>query len=442
MVAVVGPQASAASTYPARPSTNYPLAGEYIKISGKVPPARRPIGLQRYVKGAWTTVAASRTKARGNYSFAVRAYATPFLYRTYAPRIKKKRKTYPLRYSNNVRVAGVRPTFTMSFAGAPVGQLRDGTVGTTPALVAFRPARVGAGVTIQRLVGGSWKSVVTGGRQDSNGVFRFQTKAGSANSPATFRAVTSPARGVAAVYSRPMRPTYFSDKWRDDFSGSALDGAKWQTRVQPRFGRRLCSSPDPSMVKVGRGVVTLRIARTAERKTKTCPYGYFKNAMIGTAEATPGFSATYGFFAARMKFQAGRGQHGAFWLQGPATNGAEIDVAEYFGDGRPDGGFANFVHYTDRSGALHSSGGTKSVKTILGTGRSPSNSWHVYSVEWSPSGYVFRVDGTPTFSTNKPIVASAKEGLILSLLSSDWELPALNTTSTSMSVDWVRAWQR
>jgi hypothetical protein len=442
MLAMTGTQASAASTFPARPSTNYPLAGESVRISGKVPPARRPIGLQRYSKGRWVSIAASRTRRGGNYVFAVRAYRTAFLYRTYAPKTKAKHKKYPLRYSNAVRVAAVRPSFAMSFSGAPVGQLRNGTTGTTPALAVFRPARVGAGVTIQRLVAGSWKSVSTGGRQDRQGVYRFQLNAGSAQSPARFRAVTSPARGVAAVYSAAVTPPYFSEKWRDDFAGSALNGSKWQTRTQPRFGRRLCSSPDPSMVRVGGGVATLRIARTAAPKSKACPYGVFKNAMIGTAEATPGFSGTYGFYAARMKFQSGQGQHGAFWLQGSGATGAEVDVAEYFGDGRPDGGFGNYVHYTDRNGTLHSAGGVRPVKALLGAGHTPANGWHVYSVEWSPSGYVFRLDGTPTYSTNKPIVASAKEGMILSLLSSDWELGALRSTASSVQVDWVRAWQR
>ena len=164
--------------------------------------------------------------------------------------------------------------------------------------------------------------------------------------------------------------------------------------------------------------------------------------MIGTAEASPGFSATYGVFAARVKFQKGQGQHGAFWLQGPSPRGAEIDVAEYFGEGRPDGGLGSYVHYTDRFGKLHTSGGTRSVKGILGAGRTPASGWHVYSVEWSPSGYIFRMDGIPTFATNKPFVATAREGMILSLLSSDWELPALKSTASPMQVDWVRAWQR
>ena len=30
---------------------------------------------------------------------------------------------------------------------------------------------------------------------------------------------------------------------------------------------------------------------------------------------------------------------------------------------------------------------------------------------------------------------------MLSLLTSDWELPALNTTRSTMKVDWVRVWQ-
>ena len=51
-----------------------------------------------------------------------------------------------------------------------------------------------------------------------------------------------------------------------------------------------------------------------------------------------------------MKFQSGRGQHGSFWMQRAAPNSAEIDVAEYFGDGRADGGISNFVHRTAPDG--------------------------------------------------------------------------------------------
>ncbi len=57
-----------------------------------------------------------------------------------------------------------------------------------------------------------------------------------------------------------------------------------------------------------------------------------------------------------------------------------------------------------------------------------------------PRGYVFRMDGHVTMRTSKARVG-CPEYLVLSLLTSDWELPALNTTKSTMKVDWVRAWQ-
>ena len=48
----------------------------------------------------------------------------------------------------------------------------------------------------------------------------------------------------------------------------------------------------------------------------------------------------------------------------------------------------------------------------------------MFSVEWSPGGYVFRIDGRETWRTSAG-VSRRPEYLILSLLSSDYELPGL-----------------
>ena len=162
--------------------------------------------------------------------------------------------------------------------------------------------------------------------------------------------------------------------------------------------------------------------------------------MIGTFEGSDRFRATGGVFAARVRFQPGSGMHGAFWMQGPPVTGAEIDIAEYFGDRRANGGLASYVHYTDADGAGESSGGIQDIRRLLPPGQSPSNSWHVYSVEWDPSGYIFRLDGYPTLVTSEPFVATSPEAMILSLLTSDWELPKLKDPTSTMYVDWVRAW--
>ncbi|WP_027860464.1 family 16 glycosylhydrolase [Marmoricola sp. URHB0036] len=302
----------------------------------------------------------------------------------------------------------------------------------------FSPRRPRAWVSIQRWDGAVWRTAISG-RQSRAGTFAF------ALSPTTsigqkYRAVSVSGRGGRLVSRVATPSTRWRKVWGDEFAGTRLDPGKWRTRVQEATGRRQCATPGPALVHVRSGQAVLGIRRVGG-KTRACPHGVFKNAMIGTGEPTPGFSARYGLFAARLKFQAGRGQHGAFWMQAAESGGAEIDVAEYFGDHRSDGGISSFIHKTSSTGALTSVGGNRrSVKKLLGKRRTPSSGWHVWSVEWYPGGYVFRMDGHVTMRTSKARVA-VREYVVLSLLTSDWELPALNTTTSTMKVDWVRAWQ-
>ena len=86
-------------------------------------------------------------------------------------------------------------------------------------------------------------------------------------------------------------------------------------------------------------------------------------------------------------------------------------------------------------------GGTKDFK-ILPKGVLPSDDFHVYSVEWSPKGYIFRMDGKETYRIAEG-VSQVKQYLILSLFSGAWEASRLDRKQlpNSMDVDWVRVWQ-
>lgn len=178
--------------------------------------------------------------------------------------------------------------------------------------------------------------------------------------------------------------------------------------------------------------------------------GYFLNGHVSTERSS---TFRYGRASARIRFQRARGQHGAFWIQspvepregaGPSVNGAEIDVAEFFGEGYPHGGLSHFVHYLDDDGAWTKSGGLLSRSALrLPAGRTWWNGFHVFSVEWSPSGYVFSIDGRRTWCSSQGI-SGVKQFLVLSLLNSDWELARVRPSQLpqTMSVDWVKVWQR
>jgi beta-glucanase (GH16 family) len=321
---------------------------------------------------------------------------------------------------------------TLPFQNTSVA--RDATSGEAT----FTPSKPGAKARLQVSSGTAWRTV-SSGRQDSGGTFSFTVR--RSTSASRYRAVSQSADGKQLTSSVETVSQDWHKVWADEFKGDSLDPAKWATRVQPRTGRRLCSSPASDLVDVQDGHAVLGIERVGS-PTKVCPHGVFENAMIGTGEVTdPGFHAKYGLFAARVKFQSGRGQHGSFWMQGAGAGSAEIDVAEYFGDNRSDGGISSFVHRTAADGTVSSVGGMRAeVPKALGKRHTPSNGWHVWSVEWSPKGYVFRVDDTVTMRSSRGS-ASVPEFLVLSLLTSDWELSALDTTKSTMKVDWVRAWQ-
>ncbi len=243
----------------------------------------------------------------------------------------------------------------------------------------------------------------------------------------------------------------YSLVWNDEFTGTAL-GPDWKFR--PIIAaNRACSPPDEDQTEVRDGSVHLSVIRDPSKVpnvTKACPDGQYLNAMIGT-DTTQSFK--FGIFAARIKFHPVQGAHGSFWMQplpepgadpsNPAERGVEIDVIEYFGKGWVNGGLASFIHFQPPGGKRIRSGGYLVSASQALKGELPSDDYHVYSVEWTEKEYVFRVDGIETLRTSKA-VSKVPQYFILSLLSSDYEIPKItdDVLPLTMSVDWVRAWQQ
>ena len=314
--------------------------------------------------------------------------------------------------------------------------------------VKVSPKRKGTKVLLQVKSGSSWKKAgkaVT----DKKGVANLATAATRGGKAVELRAKVGNVTTKAVSNAKWLAP-----KFTDGFDGTTLS-ENWSHRI-PDYnaeGFRACSKGGPEAVRVGGGAVRLSVIKdpyrndlcTAKQDGKVVgKYAYRLNGHISTEDKV---SFKYGFAAARMKFQKARGQHASFWMQ-PDTEGpggAEIDVIEYFGKGAAQGGLTSFTYHRDSRGKLIKTGNwiQDSDRFLAKKSDDWFKAYHVFSVEWTPRAYIFRIDGKESYRSTRGI-SNQPEFPILSLLSSDYELPALGGDKKLPQhsyVDWVRIWE-
>ena len=440
-----------------------PVAGEAVQITGRLTTSlARPVNLEALAGGQWRPVAEGTADADGSFSFSIAAPDAATAYRVRAPTFKtvedREAVAHGRQTTRRVTVTPVRATASLAFAPAPVGQSAKGEAGLTSGQAQFSPARPGRDVVLQRRSDAGWEDVTKVG-QDDRGVSAFHLRLGTTHATGTYRAVALAAGGAPALPSEPVQIADAPLVWNDEFDGAALDFGKWDYRQlgdRNPTGNRACAESNANAVRVADGharFVVRRIPQSDERydSKADCPHGQYFNGHIGTSGK---FAFRYGVLAARMRFPGGQGKHSAFWSQ-PTTGGggAEIDAVEYFGDdfpARPDpargvaaGSHAlqHSIYWTKSDGSLAKVGGLFDLRHLLFGERDWSEGFHVYSVEWTPEDYIFRVDGYETFRTSKGL-SDTEQYLIISLLTSDWELPRLDVSQRApLMVDWVRVWQ-
>lgn len=190
----------------------------------------------------------------------------------------------------------------------------------------------------------------------------------------------------------------------DDFSGSALDRSKWNVMgtdfwVNNEQQIYVDSSATVYTVKAAdaKGVDNALVLKAHYSPEYINYKGKDFDFISGRINTRDKVMFTYGTAAARMKLPKGAGYWPAFWALGggnwPETG--EIDIMEYVGE-------------TDWVGvALHGpgySGETPLVNKYFFPEGEDVTDWHVYSVDWTPEGFNFRVDGRLTYRVTKPMV--------------------------------------
>lgn len=365
-------------------------------------------------------------------------------------------------YTTSAGTAGQRATITVL---PPISQVGKGVASTAGArtVVALKvtPAKEKRPVVLQRLSGTNWVKVAKA-KLNERGLADFSVGTTLGGLPITYRATALKFQGKPAITTGEVLSTQWgAPDFADEFSGTSLSEA-WSNRAGTYnpAGLRRCSKGSSKAVKVARGAVELSVLKDKSKGNKKCVAKRADGSKIGKFDyrlnghiSTGGFrSFTYGVAAARMKFQKSRGQHASFWMQptvmngakSAKTGGAEIDIIEWFGHPSKGGGLTSFIYHPTKKGPKKVGDFIEDPDQYLS---SKSDAWwkkyHVFSVEWTPRAYIFRIDGHETWRTSAG-VSGIEQFPILSLLSSDYELDDLGGEKRlpqSMYVDWMQFWE-
>ena len=321
----------------------------------------------------------------------------------------------------------------------------------TQALARFSDTRTGRTVVLQRDSGSGWETVARG-REHRSGSTIFSLP----DRTSLYRAVALSRSGAEVAVTNVVRGRGFATIFRDEFSGRRVDLSKWsnQKTLAPAH-MRMCSRLSHRTRTVSGGVLRMGVGYDPARTGQTCHWTLNGRSgshpyMLNTQLYTQGkFDFTYGYAAVRMKMHLDKGMHASFWMQpanwytpGDPSKGTEIDVVEYFGRTKRDSTIASFLHWYDKDNTHYKVGGKfPNANRLRKRTQTWSQAYHVFSVEWTADALVFRVDGRE-FWRRTELVSQAPEYLLLSMLTSDYELEKLTTRRMRQTakVDWVRVW--
>jgi len=181
----------------------------------------------------------------------------------------------------------------------------------------------------------------------------------------------------------------------DDFEGTSLNRDKWEEC--PEWDRQGRSSWRDNMVSVSGGMLHLKFVRNAPKDWILC--GAIRSRKKNGSVI---FENSYGFYESRIKFPQIEGTWGAFWLMSPTQHilsdegidGTEIDIVETINN-----------HEKKYNAAIHWNGyGSQHKSAGSGEKAKPVNiydgEFHTFALDWSPSEYVFYVDGHEFWRVN------------------------------------------
>lgn len=234
----------------------------------------------------------------------------------------------------------------------------------------------------------------------------------------------------------------YSLVFEDEFDGDALDTSKWEYRAS---GARRSGFNAPSQVRVEDGNL---IMKAEYLKADEGAYG--EGWYAGMIKATRRFR--YGYYEMKCICSEGGGFWSAFWIQAsnPYTpeiskggrGGAELDIFEAFNynDKLKYNSVSQNIHCSGKVG--DDSGNLNSLNVGNYNGKNIYKEYNTYGLEWTPTEYIFYINGVETARTSfADGTSEVEEDLIISL-----ELPGEFSEKPGFEcefkVDYVKVYQK
>ncbi|MDR0472503.1 MAG: glycoside hydrolase family 16 protein [Treponema sp.] len=189
--------------------------------------------------------------------------------------------------------------------------------------------------------------------------------------------------------------------FEDNFEGNSLDYTKWEPC--PEWDRQGRSSWRDDMISVSGGYLRIKYKRDVELGREKAPTNkaladnWIRSGAVGTMRKDNQnikWDNTFGWYESRFKIPKQSGAWGGFWLMSPTLHietgrsemGAEIDILETINS-----------QHGKYNGALHWNGyGDNGIGLFHDTYQPVDiydGEFHTFALDWSPSEYVFYVDG-------------------------------------------------
>ncbi len=170
-----------------------------------------------------------------------------------------------------------------------------------------------------------------------------------------------------------------------------------------------------------------------------------RNYLSGIITSAQSYTATHGYFEARLKFPEGRGLWPAFWLLNSqyVERFPEIDIVEFLGHKKET--VHHTMHWIDTfSYEQHT---TVSTPTYETTGPDFTAGFHTFGLAWDPRKVRFYVDGelVREITDSEFFISTQSMYLLLNLaVGGTWAGSPDATTvfPASYEIDYVRAYER